>query len=664
MRERNFPPVFHVSQAFFLIFLILFHRLSRLLTLLHFSRLICTALWIARWWHRRCVAQVVDSVYGQLQICVAMPANASLTRKHAADVRVAKRKKAVHTTVKRRKAKRERAAQAMKKKHELTPPLSAQMIFANERRPAIVAAIRAKGDHVSSSEVDMQITALWFAEADKARYRALEDKDRERYADDKATLHWEGGVPRKRTAAPQNRAASFEDAAQTPPVHDAVPLQWASVSPAAASVYCYAVGYLQPFVVLADGTWVDPKMARHKRTQWASLQLIAVGCGPLRAPTCSHMLQVASGETATGQALLRRALLLVGDLQRLELRPPGATQGTCDFIQSMLEQETAEFFLKPDGGTARDAPVSKALTSLRVVKGNQMSLRATLIQQCAATLTELECYGLDDDAVIPHCRRLESLTFLDIFWTCPPTAWLGLSQLHTLRGVSLCAVSAAAIAAALPRLHTLHLHNGRGEFSVDEFFDQLLPRLRSFHLEGWWPTTEEPENAAAPPLPLLEDLKWYASSMDLPHQLMGARPSTLNTSDAVLFEWLQAADGAGTDSVTAVTSPLARVRALTLRIDRTRPEAAFMARLLREAPLLRRWTFHAYDREDVLWGMSEFTSKSAFAGLAHPKLRRIAVTSLYFQARGPAPSDCGVRLRQHHFPRLRRLTVDDLEYPV
>jgi hypothetical protein len=53
--------------------------------------------------------------------------------------------------------------------------------------------------------------------------------------------------------------------------------------------------------------------------------------------------------------------------------------------------------------------------------------------------------------------------------------------------VSFADVTVAAIAAALPRLHTLHAFNGRRghDFGVAEFFDNLLPHLQSFHFEGW-----------------------------------------------------------------------------------------------------------------------------------------------------------------------------------
>jgi hypothetical protein len=142
---------------------------------------------------------------------------------------------------------------------------------------------------------------------------------------------------------------------------------------------------------------------------------------------------------------------------------------------------------------------------------------------------------------------------------------------------------------------------------------------------------------------------------------VGARPSTLNASDVELIEWLRAADGVGADSATA-TSPLARVRALTLRLEgETPPETDLIAQLLRGAPHLRRLTFHADDWAHLRWVLSgEFTSES---GLVHPRLRHVAFTSECVLDVSVL-SDCGVRLRERHFPGLRRLTVDDEEYPV
>jgi hypothetical protein len=560
--------------------------------------------------------------------------------------RVANRKKAKRWRKKRTKAKRQKASAATKK-NAPQRALTADVIFDNERRPAIVAAILAKGEAVDVAVIGDQIAALWRTEPDKMKYSLLAQKDEGRYADEKAAFDWEDAAAaqpiKKKTATPKQRAAAFEDAAQTP--------DWAFVSAAAVSVYSYAVGYLEPFLVPVGGGWADPKMARNHRTRWAALRLLAAGRGPLRAPTCNHTLRVASSETAPGKASLRRALLLLGPGELQEFRTTREdTEGTYQFMLSMLVQEAA----------VHDAPVWRALASLRVFKGENVTMPLELIRLLAANLTELECYDLDDacddtaDSVLPRCTRLESLAMFE-WWGCPPAAWLGLSQLHTLRGVSLRDVPAAAIAASLPRLHTLHLCHGAVDvdFSVAAFFDELLPRLRSFHLEGPWPeTSHAPESANVRPLPLLEDLRWWCRRVNnIPRQFMGARPSTLDASDVDLVEWLQAAVNAGPDP-RGVTSPLARVRALTLNLRGAPPDTPFMALLLRATPQLRQLTFGVFHRDQVLWVVSdEFTPAPVFAGLVHRTLRHVVLSS---HIDVPVPGGCGVRLRQHHFPRLRR----------
>jgi hypothetical protein len=70
--------------------------------------------------------------------------------------------------------------------------------------------------------------------------------------------------------------------------------------------------------------------------------------------------------------------------------------------------------------------------------------------------------------------QLKSLTF-QLQLDCPPAAWLGLSQLQTLRGVSLGDVPATTIASALPRLHTLHLRIPHADFPVAPFYHEGAP---------------------------------------------------------------------------------------------------------------------------------------------------------------------------------------------
>jgi hypothetical protein len=79
------------------------------------------------------------------------------------------------------------------------------------------------------------------------------------------------------------------------------------------------------------------------------------------------------------------------------------------------------------------------------------------------TVTEIDCLFVVDvtpgvnwsdhaNRALRSCKRLEILTDASTF---PVNAWIGLSQLHTLGGVSLSDITFAGIAAALPRLHTL-----------------------------------------------------------------------------------------------------------------------------------------------------------------------------------------------------------------
>jgi hypothetical protein len=90
-----------------------------------------------------------------------------------------------------------------------------------------------------------------------------------------------------------------------------------------------------------------------------------------------------------------------------------------------------------------------------------------------------------------------------------------------------------------------------------------------------------------------------------------------------------------------------------------------MARLLREASQLRQLTFYVQARADADFVLSEeFTSEPAFARLVHYGLRHIAIGSMFLPLARPLPGIWGMRLRQRLFPRLRRLSADDEEYPV
>jgi hypothetical protein len=130
--------------------------------------------------------------------------------------------------------------------------------------------------------------------------------------------------------------------------------------------------------------------------------------------------------------------------------------------------------------------MSRAVASVRVVNGENVTVPRVLIRQCAATLTELDSYDLGNFAheVLPRCTRLESVA-LDHWRGCPPAVARPVAAAHAAR-CEFCVVPATAIAAALPRLHTLHvdLQDRGGKFPVAASYDELLPRLRSFHIDG------------------------------------------------------------------------------------------------------------------------------------------------------------------------------------
>jgi hypothetical protein len=321
-------------------------------------------------------------------------------------------------------------------------------------------------------------------------------------------------------------------------------------------------------------------------------------------------------------------------------------------------------------GAPEGLALSRALHSLRGLVChtgiNGRDPATTLIERYAATLTHLDCMTDCDNEVasqaVARCHRLESLEIVSDFL---PSAWLGLTQLHTLCGVYFTDVPVAAIAAALPRLHTLHAFNtDRHDFAVGEFFDDLLPRLRSFHFEGWWPE-DEPDAAATrswPPLPRLHDLHWLRddrsqelSPMPLPRGFMGARPVSVRGHAPVIAEWLATVEAASPPG-SAFNGPLAQVRDLSIHISHL--EAPDLERLLRAAPQLRRLTLN-----------SENTGKqileAAFPDLRiHSRLRHLIIRNNRGRRSDEAPAeDCTLLLRQRHFPQLRRLTVDGQEYP-
>jgi hypothetical protein len=279
--------------------------------------------------------------------------------------------------------------------------------------------------------------------------------------------------------------------------------------------------------------------------------------------------------------------------------------------------------------------------------------------------------GLDKCAdALARCNQLTRLTCADRY---PPSAWLGLSQLHTLQGVSFYSVSVAAIAAALPRLHTLHASGGRwgDSAAVAGFYDDLLPRLQSFHFAGWWP--EKSGAPALSPLPLLHDLNWKGSVDDeenwieepraLPNEFYGAQPESLHATLFSIAERLtevEAADGheSGADRF------LARVRDLWIGLETFEVSNSDFARLLHAAPQLRRLTVEFNREQEKIDGAEGEDEDSAILEVVHTRLRHLVVICHDEGGSSEEVADCAVKLQHLYFPRLRRLTVDNEDYAV
>jgi hypothetical protein len=281
------------------------------------------------------------------------------------------------------------------------------------------------------------------------------------------------------------------------------------------------------------------------------------------------------------------------------------------------------------------------------------------IQRHGAALTELDCRfwaGGNEaaDRALACCVRLESLTNAVAY---DAKVWLGLTHLHTLRGVDLGVVSAAAVAAALPRLHTFgaFIHADRDppvpHTAVAGFFEDLVPRLRALDYHGLWPLEEDqaPAEIVPRPLPLLQELTFLCST-DFPvaREFMDAQPVKLVMSHAAVADMLLAASAMAIGEATY--RPLARVRELCLSGGGALPDSAGVARLLRAAPRLRK--FYGGSLQSGF----DWLGDPAFAGLVHPWLRSVCVDVA--SNAEPASVDCAIQLRRLHFPRLQQLTVN------
>jgi hypothetical protein len=218
-------------------------------------------------------------------------------------------------------------------------------------------------------------------------------------------------------------------------------------------------------------------------------------------------------------------------------------------------------------------------------------------------------------------------------------------------------VSTAAIAAALPRLHTLTAYGAY--FSLDKvagFFTDLLPRLRVFHFSGRWP--KEAVTSAVSPLPLLEDLMWLGSSVDfpLPTAFLGARPIVLRAPYGLIAESLPTGGDAPGDQP---SSFLARVCELHLY---TTVGISDVAQVLRAAPRLRTFSCTCGLRGETSWLLrSTDPLHPAFVGLIHPRLQIFDVAT---RVSAVCDDGCASRLRQTCFPRLRELKLIDATFFV
>jgi hypothetical protein len=354
--------------------------------------------------------------------------------------------------------------------------------------------------------------------------------------------------------------------------------------------------------------------------------------------------------------LLLRTLSLFGPG---ELRVVRVIDPKCfDVIVSELD--------RPDSlGAVR---LAQALSSLRAVAWSTYGMRLEpafgFIERYGADLTELDCSFFSGgnkaaDSALTCCARLEFLANAQAY---DAKVWLGLTHLHTLRGVDFSVVSVAAIAAALPRLHTLAAFINVSSVSpfphtvVAGFFEDLVPRLQVFDYHGSWPVEDDqaPVAILPQPLPLLQELVfWCPTDFPVARGFMGARPVKLVMPYAAVDGMLRAVPLMTSE---ATYRPLARVRHLWLARDNAGgayPDTSDVARLLRAAPQLRKFM-------GCLPGGFDWLDDPAFRGLVHPWLRSVCVSS----GAEPAPFDCGVQLRRLHFPRLQQLIVNSVQHLV
>jgi hypothetical protein len=352
-------------------------------------------------------------------------------------------------------------------------------------------------------------------------------------------------------------------------------------------------------------------------------------------------------------------------LRTLSLFGPGELRALRVMSPKCFDVIVPELDRPDDSGAVR---LTQALSSLRVVawggSGTSLELAFGFIEWHGAALTDLHCnfWSRDNPAAnraLARCARLESLSSAQSY---NAKVWLGLTNLHTLRGVDLGVVSVAAIAAALPRLHTLAAFINVvsqppvPHTAVAGFFEDLVPRLRALHYHGPWPTDDQaPDRATTAaivpqPLPLLQELIFRCLTVPpVEREFMGAQPAMLEMSHAAVTDMLVTAPLIGGE---ATYRPLARVRDLCLTSDGDNPHSSDVARLLRAAPQLRKLKLES---------LPDLLNDPAFTGLVLPWLRSIHVGAM---KHAHSPANCGMQLRRLHFPRLQQLIVNSMHHLV
>jgi hypothetical protein len=432
--------------------------------------------------------------------------------------------------------------------------------------------------------------------------------------------------------------------------------------------------------------------------------LVAAGRGRARIPTCEHTLRHActiARRTLADAANCRYRNLDVVVLRALSFFGPGEVR--------TLRVEDADVFrvvLSMMQSRSHQSQMSQALESLCAIEvgtlNNNGKHAVAVIERYAATMTELtgalpgDLLCASDRSghppVLAHCTRLECLTEVSRY---TPAVWLGLSQLHTLRDVDLGEVSIPAIAAALPRLHTLKaFYSGSRPTSVAGFFTDLLPRLRVFQFNGWWPRPPaEPDvapSAQPPALPLLEELTWWdGTGQQAPLRwFAGAAPVLLHAPFELIAQVREGRDGAPTEPPSNILSRVSDVRVFYAD---ALPNVCDVARVLRAAPRLRAFRVLPDLVGDASWlTQSTVPLHPSFMSLVHPRLRCIAIKTRPVESPpGPRARDrksfstdddeddressssddacgataiyddgCASRLRRTCFPRLRKLQVN------